>query len=320
MARPVPLLDDQIRANQRRTVVLFVLLFLVFVLFALGVGGIVAFTVRRLDAILFGLILVPVVFLPYALITTRRAVPTIVKAGRARKPNLQVRSERLFVNAVEEMAIAAGLPTPRAYVQDDPDVNAFAAGTRPEEAILCVTTGALSALNQEQLQGVIGHEMAHIENHDIRVTTIAVAVVGFMGVVFDLSWHLMRGRGKRPVQLLLLVALAGFAYLLSRLTYFALSRRREYLADESGAQLTRNPEGLAQALQVIESRQPTADRGDRTVAALYLDNPFRRGVHDSVWSSHPPLPERVRRLGGPYPMATRPVQDGSQQEVAAPGS
>jgi len=258
----------------------------------------VAYSVRSLTPLYAALVMAPPIFLVYSLATTATAVPTILHAARARPANPQVRNEKLLLNAVEEMAIAAGLPVPKTYVQDDADINAFAAGKRPDEAIICVSSAALAALDQEELQGVIGHEMSHIRNHDIRVTTVAVAVVGFFAVTFDVSLRLVRGRGRRPAQLFLIVAVAWLAYLLGRLTYFALSRQREYLADASGAQLTRNPAGLASALAKIAARQPTPDRGDRTVAALYLDNPFRRGLRDSVWSTHPPLDARIKRLGG----------------------
>lgn len=301
------LLDDQVRQNQRRTVVLFALLVLIIVALFAGIGAWLQVPVPL--GIGAGLVFATV----YILVTAATALHTVLSASRARPANAQVRSERLLLDTVEELAIAAGLPVPHVYVQDDPDINAFAAGHSPASSLVCVTTGALEALDQEELEGVVGHEMSHIRNHDVRVTTYAVAVVAFVALLFDMSLRMLRGagrvRGKGAGQAVLLiggiVALSGLAYVASRVTFLALSRQREYLADASGAQLTRDPEGLGRALEKIAARQPEPGKGDRTVAALYLDNPFRRLRSDSVWSTHPPLGKRIARLGGPFPLAAQ---------------
>jgi heat shock protein HtpX len=297
------MLDEQIRRNKAATARLFVVVFLILagMVFAVGVLlGVPPIYTGILALVIGGL---------YLLVASASSVAAILAAARARPANPQVREERLLVYAVEEMAIAAGLPKPKVYVQEDEDINAFATGRNPQESIVCVTTGALKSLSNEELQGVIGHEMSHIRNQDIKVTTYAIALIGLIAMIGEIAVRsLLWGGGRRGggrdaggAQILIFLAALAFVIVgivLSRLVYFAISRKREYLADASGAELTRNPEGLASALEKIAARQPTPNRGDRTVASLYLDNPFRRLRAESVWSTHPPIARRIARLRG----------------------
>lgn len=301
MAGPM-LLDEQVRRNKAATVRLFIVVFAVVaaIVWAAselwGVNPLVALVV----AILVGAV--------YLLVASSFSIPAILAAARAREANPNVREEKLLLYAVEEMALAAGLPMPKVYVQDDDDINAFATGRNPKEAIVCCTTGALRNLDQEELQGVIGHELSHIRNQDIRVTTYAIALVGLIALLAEIVLRsVFWGGGRKSnrdqgggqiVLLVLALVLIILAPIVSRLVYFAISRKREYLADASGAELTRNPEGLARALEKIAQREPHPDKGDRTVAALYLDNPFRRFKAQSAFSTHPPLEERIARLRG----------------------
>jgi len=296
------LLEDQIRHNKTVTVRLFLVLFVILFALVVAIGYILGVTpvVTAPFALVFGLL--------YLWMASSFSVSAILASARAREANPNIRAERLLMDRVEEMAIAAGLPVPKVYVQEDPDINAFATGRNPKEAIVCVTTGALEALNQEELQGVLGHEMSHVRNYDVRVSTYAVALIGIIAMLGEMVIRFVfLGGGRRGgrdrdsgqgqiVLILLAIVFVILAPILSRMVYFAISRRREYLADASGAQLTRNPNGLASALQKIASTQPRPNRGDRTVSALYLDNPFRRGVHESVWSTHPPIEKRIERL------------------------
>jgi len=232
----------------------------------------------------------------------------VLAAARARPANPNVREEKLLIYAVEEMSVAAGIsPPPKVYVQEDDDINAFATGRNPKESIVCATTGALRNLNNEELQGVIGHELSHIRNQDIKVTTYAIALIGLIAILAEIVLRSMFwGRGNRGGKegggnIILLVVMVVFiilAPLISRLVYLAISRQREYLADASGAELTRNPEGLASALAKIGNTQPQPNKGDRTVSSLYFDNPFRRLNANSVWSTHPPIDKRIARLRG----------------------
>jgi heat shock protein HtpX len=300
---PAPLLDEQIRHNKAATARLFVLVFLILAGLVFAVGVVLGYPP------IFTGFLALVIGLIYLGIASSTGVDAILKAARARPANPAVREEKLLIYAVEEMAIAAGLPPPKVYVQEDDDINAFATGRKPEEAVVCATTGALRSLSQEELQGVIGHELSHIRNQDIKVTTYAIALIGLIAllgeiVLRSMFWGGGRRRGGKDqggAQLILFLVAIVFillAPLLSRLVYFAISRRREYLADASGAELTRNPEGLASALEKIAAREPTPNKGDRTVASLYLDNPFRRFKAQSAFSTHPPLEDRIRRLRG----------------------
>ncbi|MES2155173.1 MAG: M48 family metallopeptidase [bacterium] len=298
------MLDEQIRHNKVATVRLFVLVFLILagMVFAVGILLHTPPIITGIFALVFGLL--------YLAIASASSVPAILAAARARPANPAVREEKLLIYAVEEMSIAAGIrPVPKVYVQEDDDINAFATGRNPKEAIVCATTGALKRLNQEELQGVIGHELSHIRNQDIKVTTYAIALIGLIAMIGEIAVRsLFFGGGRRGgreggggAQILIFLAAIAFVILgvvLSRMVYFAISRRREYLADASGAELTRNPEGLASALEKIAASQPTPNRGDRTVASLYLDNPFRRLNANSVWSTHPPIDQRIARLRG----------------------
>jgi heat shock protein HtpX len=241
----------------------------------------------------------------YIFITYSFSVQSVISAAGARPINTQNREEKLLGYKVEEMALAAGIPTPKVYVQDSKDINAFATGHKPEDAVICATTGALQQLNSEELEGVIGHEMSHIRNRDILLMTVTVGVVGAIALIAEIALRMLflsggrsgdRKDGGNIIIVVIAIIFIILAPIFSRLTYLAISRRREYLADADGAYLTRNPEGLAKALEKIKADIPDDPKGSKTVAPLYIANPFKRGLRDSIWSTHPPLDERIRRL------------------------
>ncbi len=292
------LIEDHIRKNKRDTVIIcsFMIILLFGVIFAIGY----AFGVPPIFATMIGL---PIA-LAYILITYSFSVQSVISAAGARPANSQNRDEKILIYKVEEMAIASGLPTPKVYVQDSKDINAFATGKKPEDAIICATTGAIQQLNKEELEGVIGHEMSHIRNRDILVMTVTVGVVGAIALLCEIALRALfwggAGRGDKkggnPILIVVLILSIILAPIFSRLTYFAISRRREYLADADGAYLTRNPEGLALALEKIKADIPDDPKGSKTVAPLYIANPFKRALRNSIWSTHPPLDERIKRL------------------------
>ncbi len=299
MAREITTFQDEIRNQERRTYVLIALMLLL-------VWGVV-----YLGAVLLlgvhpwvSLILSVVVGGGYIWWTMSRGVQTVLDAADARPPNRDVRAERLLVDRVEEMAIAAGVPVPEVYVQDSKDPNAFAAGIDPDEAVVCVTTGGLDIWDQEELQGVIAHEMAHILNRDVRLATITVAVVGTVALLSEVflrsflwSGGATRNRKGGGAVIILGILLLVLAPIFTRLTYLAMSRNREHLADATAVRLTRNPEGLAQALEKLRDDLPDDPKGSRTVASLYLGNPWKRNVDKaSFFSTHPPLNGRIRRI------------------------
>jgi len=292
------LVEDHIRKNKRDTV--FICMFMVILLFSVifSIGFALGFP--PFISMVIGL----PISLFYILITYSFSVQSVIAAAKARPANPQNREEKILIYKVEEMALAAGLPTPKVYVQDSNDINAFATGRKPEEAIICATTGAIQKLNKEELEGVIGHEMSHIKNRDILVMTVTVAVVGAIALIAEIVIRSLfwtgggRGRKGEGNAIIFIIALVFIilAPIFSRLTYLAISRRREYLADANGAYLTRNPEGLARALEKIKSDFPDDPKGSKTVAPLYIANPFKRSLRNSMWATHPPIDERIARL------------------------
>jgi len=294
------LVEDHIRRNKRLTIVicLFMALLFVGIVFALGY---ILFGGNLFISLAFAL---PIA-IGYVVITYSISVHTVLSAAKARPANPHVREEKLLIYKVEEMAIAAGLPTPKVYVQDSDNINAFATGKKPEEAVICTTTGALRKLKSDELEGVIAHEMSHIKNHDILIATVTIAVVGAIALISEMIfWSLFwggGGRGRKGEGNALIIVIAILFVILapifSRLTYLAISRKREYLADSNGAYLSRNPEGLAKALERIKEDQPAGKpKGSKTVAPLYISNPFKSQSVSSIWATHPPIDERIRRL------------------------
>jgi heat shock protein HtpX len=299
MAQQPKLIEDHIRKNKFDTLVicLFMVILLFSVIFAIGF-------ILGAPPILTMMLALPIAVF-YIFITYSFSVQSVISAAGARPINSQNREEKLLGYKVEEMALAAGIPTPKVYVQDSKDINAFATGHKPEDAVICATTGALQQLNSEELEGVIGHEMSHIRNRDILVMTVTVGVVGAIALIAEIALRMLfftggrggdRKGGGNIIVIVIAIIFIILAPIFSRLTYLAISRRREYLADADGAYLTRNPEGLAKALEKIKADIPDDPKGSKTVAPLYITNPFKRALRDSIWSTHPPLDERIRRL------------------------
>lgn len=206
-------------------------------------------------------------------------------------------------NVVEEMAIAAGLPKPRVYIIEDPSPNAFATGRNPKQATVAVTTGLLTKLNRDELQGVIAHELAHVRNYDTLFMTLMAVMVGTIALLSDAIWRTRwygrRGRGGGQGQLVLMVValiLIILAPIAAKLIQLAASRRREYLADASAALITRYPAGLASALQKIAADPVDLVSANRATQHMYIVNPLRHAGGSSLWSTHPPVEERIARL------------------------
>ncbi len=224
---------------------------------------------------------------------------------------------RTLINVVDEMTIASGLPRPKIYVVPDPDPNAFATGKDPEHSYIAVTEGLLEKLNREELQAVIAHEMSHVKNYDIRTMTVVAALVGAIFLLSDGARRVMwfgGGRGGRRssrgggpvVAILLVVWLIAMilAPIISQLLAMAVSRRREYLADASGAELTRNPLALARALEKIESVVDPTRAVKRGSAHLCIVDPLGRkanlkeGAIADIFATHPPISKRIALLRG----------------------
>ncbi len=209
---------------------------------------------------------------------------------------------------LENLSITAGLPKPRLYIISDPAPNAFAAGRDPKHSVVAVTTGLLERLDRAELEGVLAHELSHVGNRDILVMTVAVVLAGFLSVLADMILRVsFFGGGDRdskagPLVIVLGVVGIILAPIAAQLIQFAISRKREFLADASGALLTRYPDALASALMKISSYSQPLERASSATAHLYISNPFGPGAAKSfltrIFSTHPPVEERVAALQG----------------------
>jgi len=214
---------------------------------------------------------------------------------------------REIYHIVENLCITAGLPVPKIYIIEDSAPNAFATGRDPEHGVICLTTGIIQKLEKAELEGVIAHELSHIGNRDILLSTVVVVLVGFVTLLADWFRHWAFWGGSdddnKPGQLkailviaaIILSILAPFFALLMQL---AISRKREYLADASGALLTRYPEGLARALEKISQDQEPLEAANRATAHLYIANPFKGKNVSNFFLPHPPIEDRVNALRG----------------------
>jgi len=231
----------------------------------------------------------------------------VLGMSQARPAN---REEHAFImNSVEGLALAAGIPVPRIYVIDDTAPNAFATGRDPQHAVICVTTGLMQKLDRIELEAVIGHEMAHIKDYDIRFMALVAILAGTIVLISDwllrsMWWGGGRDRdddregGSNPILMLVAIAAAVLAPIIATLIQLSISRKREYLADAQGALLTRYPDGLASALAKIAADPEPLEAANKATAHLYIYNPLREhgGFLNSLFSTHPPIEDRIRRL------------------------
>lgn len=231
---------------------------------------------------------------------------------------LQKSDDPQLYNVVEEMAIAAGVPMPKVYLIQDSAPNAFATGRDPQHAVVAITSGLREKLNRDELQGVIAHEMAHVKNLDIRLMMLLALLIGLIVMMSDLFWQMLRfssgGRsssssssdskdsgGAALVYAVLIAAAILFSILapiLAQIIQLAVSRQREYLADATAVQFTRNPLGLANALRKIDADPDVLETANRGTAHLYIANPIKKfeARANSMFSSHPPIKDRIARL------------------------
>lgn len=211
-----------------------------------------------------------------------------------------------FYTVTENLAIAAGMPVPKLYVIEDPAPNAFATGRNEKHAVVAATTGLLAIMNRAELEGVIAHELSHIKNRDILLMTVAVTLAGFIAIIADMFLRMSlfgggRNNDNKGSGLFMILAIVGIvlAPIAAQLIQLAISRRREYLADTSGALLTRYPEGLASALQKLAVHNTPMQHTSHATAHLFIDDPFgdrKTNWLNRLFSTHPPTEDRIRQL------------------------
>lgn len=203
---------------------------------------------------------------------------------------------------VENLAITEGMPMPKVYIINDPAPNAFATGRDPKHALIAATTGLLEIMDDNELEGVLAHELAHVKNYDIRVTMIAFGLVSAIGLLADLALNMFFFRSsdseESPSPLFLVVGIVVIilAPIVAMLVQMAISRQREYLADATGAMTTRYPEGLASALEKLRDHNQPMRRQNTATAHLFFANPLKKGTLSNLLSTHPPLEDRIKRL------------------------
>lgn len=293
----MPTLYTHIDKNIRKTWFLVVF----FLVFIIGLGWIFA-QVLEIPEILWGAIIFSALM---SLLSYWRSDKIILGLSKAREVK-QGEIPNLY-RLVENLCITAGLPIPKIYIINDPSPNAFATGRNPKKAVIAVTRGLLEKLERSELEGVIAHELSHIGNRDTLLMTVVVVLVGFVGLLsyLFLRSFRFRERDRRSNKIGTIIALAGIILailspLITSLIKLAISRKREFLADASGALLTRYPEGLARALEKISAHPTPVRTASNATAHLYISNPRKRkrGFFAKLSCTHPPMEERVRALRG----------------------
>ena len=297
---------EAIAANKQRSALLIASLATLLALMGLAIGFLLG---GRPQSAYFGAFVGLCVWGVLLLVNAMGGESVLLASANAREVSHDDAPQ--LYNVVEEMRIAAALPAlPRVFIIDTPVPNAFAVGLKPERACVAVTTGLLERLERDELQGVIAHELGHVANRDTLFMTLAGVTLGAIVLLADFGMRMLfwgggrrrsssSGKGGGAAALLMIAALvlAILAPLVARLLYFACSRQREYLADASAAQFTRYPAALASALQKISARQdPKKIPVNRVVAPMYAINPLAAAGSFSVFGTHPPTEERIRRL------------------------
>lgn len=319
---------QQIRSNQTRSIILVAAMGLLLLLLGCLLG------VALFGSFVGGLIVALVVWVIMSLIAYFQGDSIILSISGARKISRDDHP-RLY-NAVEEMKIASGLEKmPDIYIIDDPALNAFATGRDPNRASVAITSGLLQKLNRDELQGVIGHEISHIKNRDVLLMALCSVL---LGTIVILAWFASRmmlfggmrgnrrssssGGGAALLIIVVAIILMILAPIAAQLIYFAISRKREYLADASSALYTRYPEGLASALEKLAGSTTELKSANQALAPMYTVNPFRSGgkAASDLTSTHPPISERIRILRSMAGGASLAAYDKAYREVSRSGS
>ena len=280
----------QIAANKRNTIVIMI----IFVMIITAISVAFAYYFNNWWIILYVLIASSV----YALIQYYAAA-SLATAMTGAKEIEKKDNPRLW-QIVENVSLTAGLPMPRVYIIEDSAPNAFATGRDPDHAVVAATTGLLDIMNDKELTAVMGHELSHVKNYDIRVSMITFGLVCLVGYVSDLGIRMMffhdDDDDRSPIGLILLVITSILAPLAASVAQMAISREREYLADASSVNITRYPEGMISALKKLDEHTRPMKHQNAATEALYINNPMRKGFWSNLFSTHPPIEKRIERL------------------------
>lgn len=295
------MLYQQIARNKRKTVLVVAVFFLLLALIGAAVGYLFARTAVG------GIIVAAILALIYLSMVGGQSADMVMRMNHAREIHDASEAPELY-HVVEDMALAANVPMPRVFIIDDPSPNAFATGPDPQHAAVAATTGLLQRMNREELEGVMGHEMSHVRNYDIRLQTTAMALAGAITLLANFAshaWWFGGGRSDNDEEgggilvafgAILLIVLAPLA---ATLVQLALSRNREYLADAGSVELTRNPQGLISALTKLKNVQPMK-KNSAECSSLYISDPRLNAKHgrgfSGLFDTHPPLDARIARL------------------------
>lgn len=286
---------SQIDSNKRKTTLLIVL----FMAFMIALGYFLYLYIGSFDVMILAII---ISF--FMTLVSYYKGDAIALHSTGAKPVSKEENPYVY-RMVENLAISIGIPTPKVYMIDSPALNAFATGRDPEHASIAVTTGIVAALENEELEGVLAHELSHIKNYDIRVMTIVIVLVGAISLVSNMFFRggfVGRRRSNNNensaggIFAIVGIVLLILSPIIAKLIQLAISRKREYLADASGALMTRYPEGLARALEKIQQSNIPLNTASAATAHLFISNPFTGKVFANAFSTHPPIEERIKRL------------------------
>ena len=296
------MLYKQIASNKRKTWGLLIVFFLLLAIVGYAVGYLF------MNSGIWGVTVAMIIGFIYALTMIFQSTEIVMSMNGAREVDRN--EEPVLYHVVEDMAMVAQIPMPRVYVIDDPGLNAFATGSNPQNAAVAATSGLLEIMNREELEAVIGHEVSHIRNYDIRISTIAVALASAITLLSSMAGRMMwwggAGRSRRGndrdsgglevIMLIISLLAIVLAPLAATLVQLAISRQREFLADASSVELTRNPQGMINALQKLDNSQLMSHHVDDASSALYINDPQKRGFLKKLFYTHPPISERIERL------------------------
>lgn len=293
------MLYQQIARNKRKTIVVMAGFFLLVAVIGAAIGYLFA------RSVIGGIIIAGIIALIYMSVIIGQSTDVVMNMNNAHEIHSAQEAPALW-HVVEDMAMVAQVPMPRVYIIDDPSPNAFATGNNPQHAAVAATTGLLQIMNREELEAVMGHEMSHVRNYDIRLQTIALALSAAISMLVNFAGNFWWFGGSRDddddggsvfaiIGSILLIILAPLAATIAQM---ALSRNREYLADAGSVELTRNPHGMISALEKLKTAQPMKHVAPSS-SGLYISDPEENGHHhwyDDLFATHPPLDARIKRL------------------------